>query len=438
MFRIFARLFISVLICACGFSHAQEYSENMLNTLVERGILTEQEAVEAKKLSAENIIVQHPKEAQQVTLLSFWHVRYNHIFQDYSHLPSYDMGGLAFRRIVPVVIAKFSESTRIMTTWCIPYNPLLNTMRFEHDIDTNYLRGTLWFAQDAVFFCMEEPQSGMRLMTPDRSIINMYFGGGDDEYWGGETKSFRSNVAFSGYHTGLYWLGKFLETDELVYKIEVVNSNHDKTSFRANNGIACFASIGYDNKTEKEHLKYGINAGYSSKVVAATDTHVLPSRTCDYGDCFGVNPYFWWNRESLTFHTEFVATRVKYGRTKSDNIALYTTNSQNAIPWGFYTLLAYKFNINPYGEIEPLFRYTYLDSDRRGISEKGVLFGTDSIGGLYNKVQSFYTGVNWYVQGNTIKYQLGLEYAKFKDAPSGLDSRKSNVLVFTLQIQLVL
>ncbi len=438
MFKSFTRLFTVILLCACGFSHAQEYSDDMLNTLVERGILSEQEAIDAKKISSKTVVAHHPKAAEKVTLLSFWHVRYQHFVQDYSNMPTYDEGGIIFRRIVPVVIAKFSETTRIMTTLCIPFNPLLNTMRFEHDINTNYLRGTMWFAQDAVFFCMEEPQSGMRLMTPDRSIINMYFGGGDDEYWGGSTKSFRSNVAFSGYHTGLYWLGKFLENEEFIYRIQVVNSNHDKTSFHANNGIACFASIGIDRKRENEHLRCGINAGYSSKVVAATDTHILPARTCDFGDCFGINPYIWWNRNAVTFVSEFVATHVKYGRTRNDDVAIYTTSSQDANPWGFYTLFAYKFDINPYGEIEPLFRYTYLDSDRRGISENGVLYKADSLGGLYNKVQSFYGGFNWYIQGNTIKYQVGLEYAQFKDAPSGIDARKSNVLMFTFQIQLVL
>ncbi len=107
------------------------------------------------------------------------------------------------------------------------------------------------------------------------------------------------------------------------------------------------------------------------------------------------------------------------------------------MPWGFYALLAYKFDLKSWGEFEPVIRYTYLNSDGRGVKESGVLFLADCNGGLYNTVQSFYGGFNWYVLGQNIKYQVGLEYAQFRDAPHHNDARESDVLAFTLQLQLV-
>ncbi len=169
MLKILGILLISIF-CACEISYAQDVA--MLNSLVERGILTEEEAQDVKKSSA--VVATHTKTASKVHFLQFWHIRYSHLSQNSSSYHSYSKDGFAFRRLVPVVIARFTDSTRIMTTLLFPSAKLLNTMRFEHDIDTNYLRGTAWFALDAVFFCMEEPESGMRLMTPDRSIINMY------------------------------------------------------------------------------------------------------------------------------------------------------------------------------------------------------------------------------------------------------------------------
>ncbi len=427
---------VSILIVfCCTYNFCYSNDSLILDSLLKRGIITEEESQYLKKSSVTT--VEYPKRAEKVKLIQFWHIRYHHFVQKYDDSPSYTKDKFAFRRLVPVVIANFSDSTRIMASLCLPTSKVINTVRLEHNIETDYLRGTAWFAQDAVFFCMEEPESGMRLMTPDRSIINMYFGGADDECWSGQTKAFASNVPFSGYHTGLYWLGKFLENESLVYRIQVVNSNHDKTSFFENNGIACFASIGVDKKEDDIHLRCGINGGYSSKVVGAIDTLVLPSRTVDFGDCFGINPYFWLKYEAITFNTEFVATHIKYGKTRNDEISLFTTKSPDATPWGLYALFGYKFDIKPFGEIEPIFRYTYLNSDGRGIYESGVLFMADSNGGLYNTVQSFYGGVNWYVLGNSIKYQLGMEYAQFRDAPYKNNNRKSDVLVFTLQLQLV-
>ena len=360
------------------------------------------------------------------------------IFQDYSDGDSFDKGGFAFRRLVPVAVAKFSEDTQLMITILMPSNHLLNTVRFVQEVDLGPLQGTFWVAQEAVFFCMEESESGMRIMTPDRSIINMYFGGGDDGYWGGKTTSFSSNVAFSGYHTGLYWFGRCPKNESLIYRIQVVNSTHNKVSFDGNNGIACFATIGVDKQTPDERLRSGINVGYSSRVVAATSQASLPARTVDYGDCFGINPYFWWKNGPFTVQSELVATHVKYGRTLNDNIPLYTLKSPDANPWGFYALLAYKFNINPLGEFEPLIRYSYLDTDRRGVCESGVLYEALNKDGLYNKVQSIFGGFNWYLLGQSLKYQLGIEYAMFRDSPSGATSKKSDVLLFTLQMQLVL
>ncbi len=421
---------LTTSIIACGHD-----SVAILDKLVERGILTEQEAVDAKKISTTAPVVS-TSPLQKIRFLQFWHVRYQHMIQDDHDGYSLDKGNFALRRIVPVFLADITEHTRYMLTLYFPSNSVINTMRLTHDVDTDYLKGSFWVAHEAMFFCMEEFESGTRIMTPDRSIINMYFGDGDHNYHAGDKQKYTSTLAFSGYHTGVSWHGKFINNENIIYRIQIVNSKPQKIEFAADNGIAVFATLGYNRGDYYNYSRWGVNVGYSSRVVSAISGNSLPSRVRDYGDCIGINPYFWWSNTKFTFQSEFVATSAKYGATLNDEKPLYTTKSPRARPWAYYLLGAYKFDINPFGQLEPLFRYTYLNTDGRGLTEGSVLYYAENMGGLYNKVDSFYVGTNWYVQGNNIKYQLGIEYARFRDVPTGLDDRKSDVLMFILQMQL--
>ncbi|MBE6414004.1 MAG: hypothetical protein E7035_05600 [Verrucomicrobiaceae bacterium] len=406
----------------------------ILDSLVEKGVLTEQEAIDTKKLASAPVVSSSP--AQRIRFLQFWHVRYQHMIQDDHDGVSFDKGNFALRRIVPVFLADITENTRYMLTLYLPSSSVINTMRLTHDVDTEYLKGSFWVAHEAMFFCMEEFESGTRIMTPDRSIINMYFGDGDHNYSAGEKRKYTSTLGFSGYHTGVSWHGRYHKNENIIYRVQIVNSKPQRIDFDGANGIAVFATLGYNRGGNYDYTRWGINFGYSSRVVSAISGSTLPSKVRDYGDCVGINPYFWWSNTKFTLQSEFVLASAKYGATLNDENPLYTTKSPRASPWAYYILTAYKFDINPFGELEPLFRYTYMNTDGRGVNEGSVLYCAENMGGLYNKVDSFYVGTNWYLQGNNIKYQLGIEYARFRDAPSGLDDRKSDVLMFILQMQL--
>ena len=408
----------------------------LLDTLVSRGVLTEAEALYTKKQTS--AIVESVKPQSKIRLFQFWHLRFQSLDQNYSNVADVDKYNFALRRIVPVFIADVSQSSRVMVTLYMPSSTVINTARYEYNVDTNFLCGSLWAGYEAVWFCMEENESGTRIMTPDRSIINMYFGGGDSSYFAGNAKSYSTVMAFSGFHTGVFWNGKFVKNKKLIYRLAITNSKPAKLDFDASNSFALWGSFGIDDETENSHLRAGVNVGYSHRVVSAARQSTLPSVVDDYGDCVGINPYFLLRYNNFTIQSEFVATSLKYGSSISNDNAIYTVDSKRANPWGFYLLGAYKFNVNPFGEFEPVLRYSFINSDGRGLTENVVFYKAESRGGLYNKVNSIYAGVNWYVLGNTLKYQIGAEYAMFRDGVVCDVSKESDVLMFIAQVQIIL
>lgn len=429
VFAAVALFFAAVSAFASGTDSAL-----LLDALVERGVLTADEAADALKLSA--AVVESSSPAQRIRLMQFWHIRYQEMAQT-SNAQTIEKGNFALRRLVPVFMFDVSEKFRGMITLLFPTNTVINTVRLAYDVETEYICGSLWAGHECLSFCMEEPESGMRIMTPDRSIINMYFGGGDHGYYSGGVNYHKSAVAFSGYHTGLFWHGYLPSNKSIIYRVSVVNSKPETIKFDGCNDVAFFGGVGIDHKTENNRYRIGVNAGYSGRVINAA-AGAYPSPVAAFGDCYGVNPYAWINYENFTLQTEFVGVCAQYGRTMSDAVPQYTINSPSATPWGWYALLAYKFDITPYGQLEPMVRYLHMDTDGRGVEENAVLYMADSVNGLYNKVDSFFAGLNWYVMGQSLKYQLGLEYAEFKNSPLGDKTKFSNVWLFIAQVQIIL
>ncbi len=425
------------LLASCVAGVCAESEAELLDVLVRRGVLTQQESLDVGKMAVAS--VESVKSFSRIRLFSFWHLRYQYFDHRYSNAQSLDKNNFAIRRIIPVLIADLTESSRVLLTLYLPSNSLINTARYEYNIDNGYLCGSLWIGYEAVFFCMEENESGMRIMTPDRSVINMYFGGGDHGFSDGYVNSHTTPAAFSGYHTGVFWNGKFVKNKSLIYRLAVTNSKPEGVKFDACNSMAFWASFGCDKADESGgyRLRAGVNGGYSMRVVSAAASAVYPSRVADYGDCFGVNPYLWLNYKNFTFQSEFVLTSMKYGKSRSNNYALYTVNSSRANPFGYYALIAYKLDARPFGEFEPVFRYSAINSDGRGLAENGILYKAENRGGIFNTVDCFYGGVNWYVLGNALKYQIGVEYARFRDGVVGDVSKSSDVVMFIAQMQMV-
>jgi phosphate-selective porin len=104
---------------------------------------------------------------------------------------------------------------------------------------------------------------------------------------------------------------------------------------------------------------------------------------------------------------------------------------RDARPQGFYiqpSLLLTE-------RIEAVVRYAWLDTDRRGVTLSDVVRSAPS-GGTMNKLTEWYAGVNWYLRGNDLKYQLGAVYGKTRDTLTGAPAEAKAVGVRSqLQVQ---
>lgn len=143
-----------------------------------------------------------------------------------------------------------------------------------------------------------------------------------------------------------------------------------------------------------------------------------------FGDAYGVNPYFRLEYCDFSLHAEFMLVSAQYGKTRSADVPLYTDCSPTAVPMGFYVLGAYRvFKSDAFGEFEPVFRFSYIDTDGRGIRGRDVVFKMSSAG-LYDRVSAYYAGVNWYLNGKYLKFSLGWERYIFEDSPRAGTGRR--------------
>lgn len=126
--------FIAVFsaVCACAFTlRAGEYE--LLDSLEKNGVITANEKSEIKKSSVG--VVESTERSKRIRLLTFAHLRYQNISQDFGGF-SDDRNFFAIRRIIPVLLADLTDNSRALVSLYMPSKTLLNTARYEVDLDT--------------------------------------------------------------------------------------------------------------------------------------------------------------------------------------------------------------------------------------------------------------------------------------------------------------
>jgi phosphate-selective porin len=106
----------------------------------------------------------------------------------------------------------------------------------------------------------------------------------------------------------------------------------------------------------------------------------------------------------FTFAAEYLGSDVEQG----------VSPTQDANPWGFW--IQPSLMINP--KLELVGRYSYLDSDGRGVNLSDGVRSSPS-GGTMDKLTEIYLGANYYILGNDLKFQLGYVYGRSKDTITG-------------------
>jgi hypothetical protein len=201
----------------------------------------------------------------------------------------------------------------------------------------------------------------------------------------------------SGYRIGVFAEGK---SGNFVYGAAITNPERvgDSTSAgnAGNNGQAYWAHGGFKGKHSDGAYNFGVAVGVlpdqGGKTVGTGHDLTIYSI---YGDV---------SMGDFQLVGEYLTADVERGASAT----------QDANPFGYWLQASYKVN----QQFEAVARFSYLDSDGRGVNISDGVRSAPS-GGTHDKLTEYFVGGNWYIKGNDLKFQAGYVYGESKDTVTG-------------------
>ncbi len=196
------------------------------------------------------------------------------------------------------------------------------------------------------------------------------------------------------YRQGLWLLGK--HPVGLSWEVAVTNPEATGvtpgdtilTGGAGNNSFAYWGNVGYTKAINgtagliKVGTSYGFMPDQGGKTLGVGDDLAVYSV---YGD-FRYGPY------SLV---------AEYFGSDNERGASATLDSKSA---GYWVMGSYRF-----GAWEPVVRYSFVDSDGRGV-QLGDGIRSAISGGTHDKLAEWFIGANWYILGNEAKHEVKLQF----------------------------
>ncbi len=210
---------------------------------------------------------------------------------------------------------------------------------------------------------------------------------------------------------GSYRVGVFMDgtAGDFFYGAAITNperavnfSNAAGVGNSTNNGIALWANAGY--KTSFDDGAFVIGAGVGS----------LP----DQGGKSGTSPFGVGTGGDLQVYSLYTdITAGRFGLAAEylwANVERGVSATRDANPAGFWIQPTFKVT----EQLEAVFRYSVLDSDGRGVNVSDGVRSAPS-GGTHNELTEMFFGGNWYIKGNDLKFQAGYVYGVSEDTVTG-------------------
>lgn len=269
-------------------------------------------------------------------------------------------------------------------------------------IDLDYLNGTLQLGLRKVNMGYEQNMDDFGQYAVERSVATYFF----TRY---EGKNFGSRTV------GVFWDGNITQVDGLYYGAAVTSGVSEGgvenfiTDAQNSSALSFWVNAGYKNVADikGETLSYdlGINFGY-----APQDSTSLAYT--QKGSVWGINPYATINWRGLTLIGEFFLQQV-----------------EDYTPMGANFTAAYKMDIGEWGAIEPVFRASYVTTNGMGL--KSAYTGDDL--GNINQAMTFYGGVNWYAT-TAVKTSLGYEFGYYDQGDAVVERVYGNTVWAQVQV----
>ncbi|WP_309396308.1 porin [Cerasicoccus maritimus] len=300
-------------------------------------------------------------------------------------------------------------------------------------------------------FGFEQYTSSRYIPAPNRSIATNYF---TSSYRRSGSGTFATSSAGVGTtrlglgarRLGVYWAGEIPGVDGFDYFAEVTQGYQNfsaPSNTGSQNHMGYSGGVQYGSKFEGGKYLFGINGTYMPEGNSWNNGGL--SQTNSIG---AINPFGKLDYGNFRIMGEFFAANMENGKASYLNgpTSISGFNSGTSNPLGGTVYVSYMI-----GKLEPIFRFSAIDSDQGGVNpnvvKKGVSFGgaqpgtttlTSNGQGFFNAAQSYYAGVNYYFLGTDAKIGLGWEHIQFGGRYNGTSFGGANasedVIRFAAQV----
>ncbi len=223
------------------------------------------------------------------------------------------------------------------------------------------------------------------------------------------------------YRQGVWALGK---KGNWTYEVAVTNPEREESSAGAagtgsatNNNFAYWANLNYTKAFAETQGLFKIGSSIG----------LLPDQG---GKTLGAgNDLTVWSIYADLRYRNF-SILGEYMGSDNEQGAAATVDSKSS---GYYLQGSYR-----YGAFEPVIRYTFVDSDGRGVQISDGIRSAPS-GGTMNELTEWFFGANWYLVGNEAKHEVKLQagyiFGESSDTVLGASGPKAWTQGFRSQLQ---
>ncbi len=416
---------IGLLVAAIALG-ATAQDKALLETLVKKGTLTQQEAAQIAKESV--AVTPGAKDTKSIKIYGGVAAQYGWSQADdrTAGVMHPQSSGFELRYIKLGVAAEVGAgwSVDICTDFGTEgkdrnyLDKVVLSKKFAYD----HLVGQLDIGLRKVNFGQEQNMCDFGQLAIDRSIATYFFTRPDYLDTDADT-GVRKNMGSR--NVGIFWDGQVAQVEGLYYGVAVVGGNtmEDGWAFGnyndGDNNLSFYVNGGYKNvATIKDHAiayDFGVNFAYASGGYSWKDAS--PDGYANRA-MWGVNPYASVKWQGLTVLGEFFMQGI-------EDASVYGYSH----PVGINATVAYKFEVGAYGALEPVLRYSWLEGNGVGYS-RGDLYS------VFDNAKQIYVGGNWYVVPS-VKVSLGYTFEQLTNDPASMAPRCTNNNGVKAQLQII-
>ena len=384
------KVIISLLVAGAALA-ANAQDKALLETLVKKGMLTQQEAAQIAKESV--AVTPAAKSTKSIKIFGGAQGWYN--WSDASAksgaINNGQTSGFTLRYVKLGVEADVGGgwTATVVTDFGTEgaSKNYLDKVVASKKIDYDYINGTLQLGLRKVNMGYEQNMCDFGQLAIERSVATYFFTRDDGKNFGSRT-------------VGVFWDGNITQVEGMYYNLAVTSgvseggTDNFVTSAENSSSLSFWAGMGYKNVAEVkgESLAYdfGINFGYAPQ--GATYNNQLNKK----GSVWGINPYATANWRGFTVIAEYFLQQVEDYAHRDGCVRT---------PMGANLTVAYKMDIGEWGAIEPVIRGAYVTTNGLGADAYNTAID-------FNQASTLYVGANWYPT-QAIKTSLGYEFGYY-------------------------